>query len=139
MIPCRLTDMSKYHSKKVQADGMTFDSVREYRRFKELQMLEKAGAIYNLRRQVKYILIPAQYAPSVPQKNGKMKRGKLLERECSYTADFVYSEVLPFSEPPNYITVVEDVKGYKGGGAYTVFTIKRKLMLYKYGIKIKEV
>ena len=33
---------------------------------------------------------------------------------------------------------VEDVKGYKGDTAYRFFVLKRKLMLYRYGIHVKE-
>lgn len=112
----------KYHNKKVVRDGETFDSVKEYRRFCELLLLEKGGVISDLQRQVKYVLIPSQ-------KEGK----KTIERECSYRADFVYTD----NETGE--TIVEDVKGYKGGGAYEIFKIKRKLMLYVHHIKIVEV
>ena len=112
----------KYHNKKVVRDGETFDSVKEYRRFCELLILEKGGVISDLQRQVKYVLIPSQ-------KEGK----KTIERECSYRADFVYTD----NETGE--TVVEDVKGYKKGSAYQLFTIKRKLMLFHFGIRIVEV
>lgn len=123
--------MNKYRSKKIEVDGMTFDSRKEYRRWCELSLLERAGKITDLQRQIKYVLIPTQYEPPTVGKNGALKRGKVIERECSYVADFVYIE--------NGNLVVEDVKGYKGGGAYSVFTIKRKLMLYVHGIRIKEI
>jgi hypothetical protein len=64
-------------------------------------------------------------------KKGQPKRGKLLERECLYVADFVYTDATGE-------TIVEDVKGYRGGQAYSVFKIKRKLMLFIHGIKIHE-
>lgn len=124
--------MSKYHSRKVKRDGMIFDSMKEARRWNELHLLERAGAITELRRQVKYILIPAQRAPSVIGPRGGVKQGELLEREVSYYADFVYQD-----EHGN--TVVEDVKGYKDGQAYALFSVKRKLMLFNYGIKVREV
>lgn len=112
----------KYHNKKVVRDGETFDSVKEYHRWIELCLLEKGGVISDLQRQVKYVLIPSQ-------KEGK----KTIERECSYRADFVYKD----NETGE--TVVEDVKGYKKGSAYQLFTIKRKLMLFRFGIRIVEV
>jgi hypothetical protein len=112
--------MSKYKSRKVVADGMVFDSRKEYQRWCELSLLEKAGEIHNLQRQVKYVVIPAQ-----------KENGKTVERQCSYIADFVYEK--------DGKTVVEDVKGYKKGQAYAVFSIKRKLMLKEYGIRIVEV
>ena len=112
----------KYHNKKVVVNGEKFDSMKEYRRYCELLLLEKGGIISDLQRQVKFVLIPSQ-------KEGK----KTIERECSYYADFIYHD----NETGE--TVVEDVKGYKGGGAYAVFKIKKKLMLWVHHIKIMEV
>lgn len=107
---------SKYHATKVKdLDGQTYDSKKEYRRFRELQLLERAGVITDLRRQVKFVLIPAQ-------KIG----GKVVERECSYYADFVYQH--------DGKTIVEDCKGMKTD----VYKIKRKLLLERYGIRILE-
>lgn len=123
---------SKYNAKKVEIDGIRFDSVKESRRFLTLRAMEEAGAISDLKRQVKYVLIPAQREPETVGKRGGKIKGKLLERECSYVADFVYKD-----NQGN--TVVEDVKGYRGGGAYEIFKIKRKLMLYVHGIKIIEI
>lgn len=132
MNPNWFSNGSKYNAKKVEYNGMTFDSKRELKRYKELELLEQAGEISNLQRQVKYILIPTQREPDTIGVRGGVKKGKVIEHECSYTADFVYND-------EDGDLVVEDVKGYKQGGAYTVYTIKRKLMLYVHGIKIKEV
>lgn len=118
--------MSKYCSKKIEVDGMTFDSRKEYRRWCELSLLERAGKITDLQRQIKYVLIPTQYEPYTVNKNGTLKRGKVIERETSYKADFVYIE--------NGNLVVEDVKGFKT----EAYKIKRKLMLAVHGIRIKE-
>ena len=118
--------MSKYHSCKITRDGITFDSLKEYRRFCELALLEKAGQIHGLQRQVKFILIPAQYEPDTIGKRGAVKRGKLLEREVSYIADFQYIQ--------DGKTVVEDSKGFKT----EAYKIKKKMMLYFHGIRIKE-
>ena len=123
---------SKYHSRKVIRDGIMFDSVKEANRWNELCLLEMAGAISELRRQVKYILIPAQKEPDTKGPRGGVIKGKLIEREVCYISDFTYID--KFGN-----VVVEDAKGYKGGQAYALFTIKRKLMLLNYGIKIKEV
>lgn len=118
--------MTKYYSKKVTRNGITFDSVKEYRRFCELSLLEKAGAITDLQRQVEFILIPAQREPDrVGVRGGKIK-GKTIEQKCSYIADFVYTE--------NGNKVVEDVKGFKT----PEYKIKKKLLLYIHGIRIKE-
>ena len=127
------TKKNKYNAKKVEYDGILFDSQKEVLRYKELTFLCSEGIISNLRRQVKYILIPAQREPATLGARGGIKPGKLLENECSYLADFVYTVNETGEE------VVEDVKGYKKGQAYNVFTIKRKLMLFVYGIQIKEI
>ena len=106
----------KYHAKKTELDGITFDSRKEAQRYAELKLLERSGAIHNLRRQVRYELIPAQ-----------KKDGKTIERACHYIADFVYEE--------NGKTVVEDVKGYRT----KEYVLKRKLMLQVHGIEVREV
>ena len=121
----------KYNNKKVMVDGIKFDSKKEATRYKELKTLERAGIIQDLQRQVKYVLVPAQYEPTSEvytkgKENGKLKKGRLIERECAYYADFVYTE--------NGKTVVEDTKGVKT----PEYIIKRKLMLYVHNIKIKE-
>lgn len=118
---------TKYNSRKIERDGITFDSLKEYRRFCELSLLEKAGAISGLQRQIKFVLVPAQYEPDTIGKRGAVKRGKLLEREVSYIADFQYTQ--------DGKTVVEDTKGFKTKD----YIIKRKLMLYVHGIKIQEI
>lgn len=108
--------MSKYYNQKITVDGITLDSRKEYRRFRELCLMERAGEIDNLERQVKFELIPTQ-----------KKNGKVLERACSYVADFVYNE--------NGEQVVEDTKGIRT----EAYKIKRKMMRWLYGIEIKEV
>lgn len=123
--------MSKYHAKKVVRGGKTFDSAKEARRFGELSLLQKAGEISDLRTQVKYVLIPAQREPDTVGKRGGVIKGRLIERECAYIADFVYKR--------NGVEIVEDVKGYKDSTAYALFVVKRKLMLFVHGIQIKEV
>lgn len=131
---------NKYYSKKISADGMIFDSKKEFKRWNELRLLEKTGQIRDLKRQVKFVLIPAQREPDTRGPKGGIKPGRLLEREVSYVADFTYVENLPFAdEADTGVLVVEDVKGYKDGAAYSIFKIKRKMMLYFHGIRIREV
>lgn len=108
---------NKYHANKCEWDGEVFDSKKEMRRYKELKLLEKARVICNLKRQVKYVLIPSQRID-----------GKVVERECSYIADYVYEE--------NGQTIVEDVKVRKM--RTRDYIIKRKLMLLFYGIRVRE-
>lgn len=109
---------SKYRASKVQIDGMTFDSKREYQRWLELLDKQAAGEIVNLERQVIYQLIPRQIGTD----------GKVWERKVDYVADFVY-------ETADGLKVVEDVKGYRT----PEYIIKRKLMLWVHRIRIKEV
>ena len=103
---------SKYHAKKVKDGDLVFDSRKEYRRWQELLLLEKAGVIKGLRRQVKYELLPR-----VPGK---------WPRPVTYIADFVYRE--------GKKEVVEDVKGYKTD----VYKLTKRLMWVVYGIEIRE-
>lgn len=132
----------KYGNKNIIKDGEVFDSIKEYKRWCELLLLERAGEITNLRRQVKYVLIPAQYEPDTVGSRGGIKKGKLIERECIYIADFVYEyHKLIREDKPREVysarvyTMVEDTKGYKTKD----YIIKRKLMLHIHGIRIKEV
>lgn len=114
--------MSKYHNRKIKTfDGNVHDSRKEAVRWLELKMMERAGRITDLKRQVKFVLIPTQYA------KGEKGKKKVLEREASYIADFVYKD--------NGEMVIEDVKGFKTKD----YVIKRKLMLSVYGIRIKEI
>lgn len=107
---------SKYGSRKVTIDGVTYDSLKEYHRFCDLKLMQRAGIITGLQRQVKYELLPTQRI-----------NGKVIERPVYYYADFVYKM--------DRQLVVEDVKGYKT----PEYVIKRKLMLSVYGIQIHEV
>lgn len=111
--------MPKYGNRKVEIDGIVFDSLKEGRRWCELRMLERGGYISNLERQKKFVLIPKQ----------KDEHGRLLERECSYRADFVYVDT------DTGKTVVEDTKGYRT----EAYKLKKKLLLYVHGLRIKEI
>ena len=111
-------------------NGITFDSRKEAARYQELKLLEKAGEIEDLKLQVKYILIPMQREEDTVGTRGGIKRGKVIERECSYIADFVYKD------PKSGETVVEDTKS--PATRTTEYIIKRKLMLHVHGIRIKE-
>lgn len=106
---------NKYGAKK--SGG--YDSRKENKRANELKMMQRAGLISNLREQVKYVLIPTL----------RDTDGKLIERECAYKADFVYTDNATGKE------VVEDTKGVRT----KEYIIKRKLMLYRHGIRIHEV
>lgn len=117
----------KYNSRRTTVDGITFDSLKEAKRYVVLKTLQEEGRISHLQRQVKYTLIPAQYDKPHIDSKGRRKQGKLLERAVSYVADFVYID-------EHGRQVVEDVKGIRT----PEYKIKRKLMLYLLNIRIKE-
>ena len=127
----------KYGNNKIKNTFGVFDSELEWGRYLFLSNRQKEGEISSLRRQVEYLLIPAQYGTEIRHLKTKDKEVRvLLERPCSYIADFVYER--------NGKTIVEDCKGedkkYKGKRFSTetaAFKIKKKLMLYIHNIQIK--
>ena len=126
---------NKYGNRKITRDGETFDSLKEYRRYQELLLMQKAGAIQGLERQVPFELIPAQYEDVYtgeyyqrgPQKGEPKMKRVCVEKAVTYYADFVYYQ--------DGEKVVEDTKGFKT----PEYILKRKLMLHVCGIRIKEV
>ena len=121
----------KYGNHKIKNAYGTYDSQLEWSRFLFLSNREKEGEITNLRRQVEYLLIPAQYGTEIKHLKTKDKEVRvLLERSCSYVADFVYER--------NGKTIVEDCKGSKGIITETA-KIKKKLLLWVHGIELRYV
>lgn len=112
-----------------------FDSEIEYARYIFLRSKSERGEIKNLHRQVEYELIPKQTETIIKHLKTKDKEEvRVVERPCVYRADFVYDR--------GQETIVEDVKGStnpKFSTATQDFKIKKKLMLYRYGIKINIV
>ena len=127
---------NKYHNQKVfvYEDGFccfgkkdpahgkpvtVYDSVKEFNRWNELLLLEKAGAVKDLRRQVTLTIQEAFRC-----------RGEKIQA-IQYKADFMYRDA-----KHNWETVVEDVKGFseKTGKYITTkdFTLKWKLLKCKY-------
>lgn len=107
---------SKYHAAKTVVDGITFDSKREAKRYQELKLMERAGKIRGLRRQVRFELLPAFDA------------GGKHYRPTSYVADFVYTDAKSGKE------VVEDCKGYRTD----TYRLKAKMFAHKFGVSILE-
>lgn len=137
----RKRNYRKLNNQSITIDGIEFQSKKEGRRYSELKLLQRAGQISDLELQKKYELIPAQYETietgeyyKVGAKKGQPKTKEVcIEQSLVYIADFVYKE--------DGQTVVEDVKGFRdtSSATYAKFVIKRKLMLWKYGIRVKEV
>lgn len=123
----------KYYNVKTKtSDGIVHDSGREATRWAQLCLLQRAGKITGLRRQVAYELIPAQYETyeRYSKKGQRLKDGaRLLERKVEYVADFVYTDAETGEN------IVEDAKGMRTKD----YIIKRKLMLAVHSIRIKEV
>lgn len=102
---------NKYGNVPTWVDGIRFASKKEAKRWGELRLLESAGAIRDLRRQVRYKLTVSSVETTV------------------YIADFVYEDARDGA------TVVEDAKGFKT----TEYKLKAKMMLAQFGIAIQEV
>lgn len=128
---------SKYGNiKTTTSDGILHDSIKEANRWCELKWLERAGKITDLQRQVPFELIPAQfeeYRTGEYYKRGDKKGQPKIKRRCVedsvvYNADFVYHNA------EDGKLVVEDAKGKRTKD----YIIKRKLMLWIHGIKLRE-
>lgn len=124
---------NKYRNDKIITSEGLFDSQREHQRWVALKLMERAGLIKDLDRQVKFQLLEPiyEYYHRYSDKTGKrLKDGKrLIEHGVSYVADFVYIDCRTGEK------VVEDAKGCKT----EAYKIKRKLMLYFHQIRIREV
>ena len=121
---------AKYGNKKIIVNGIVFDSKREANRYCELLLLQRARKIKNLELQKEYELIPAQFESYARygKKGQRLKDGqRCIEQGVKYKADFVYTQ--------NGKIIVEDTKGMRTKD----YIIKRKLMLWRHGVKIREV
>ena len=114
-----LRNDNKYGNKRVFRFGQWFDSGHEANRFFELSMMQRAGEISELRTQVPFELIPTQREPDTIGKRGGVKQGRVIEKSCSYYADFVYKD-------KNGAVVVEDAKS--PATRTEAYKIKKKLI-----------
>lgn len=104
---------NKYRAKPITIDGIWFASQKEGKRYKELKLLEKAGQIYELKRQIDFSF--DLYDVHI----------------CTYRADFVYLE---HDKDGSAKLVVEDAKGFKTPD----YKIKKKLLKALYGYEVRE-
>ena len=129
----RWNSANKYHNKTYTIDGIAFSSKKEGMRYTQLKLLQKAGKIKDLEMQKAYELIPAQYEEAAEVYTKGIHKGehkkKLSERAVVYRADFVYTDCETGEK------IVEDTKGMRT----KEYVIKRKLLLWRFGIKIKEI
>lgn len=121
----------KYKNKKVEIDGIKFDSTKEGKRYEVLKKALSDGLISDLQLQVKYELIPSikeEYVEHLKTKDRVKTR--TLQLPITYTCDFQYMK--------DGELVVEDVKA-SPKMLPKEFTLKEKLMFWKYRIRIKKV
>ena len=109
---------SKYHNRKTKG----FDSAKEWRRNQELEIMQKAGEISELNRQVPFTLMP-----SYTIADETTRQGFRTVREIRYIADFTY-------RLKNGKRIIEDVKGMQTD----VFKLKRKLLERKIALGVIE-
>ena len=121
----------KYNNKKVEYNGILFDSKKEKDRFVFLKDAEEQGLISNLQRQVKFELIPAI-------KEKYIKHLKTKEKECERTVQLAISYTCDFQYEKDGVMVVEDIKP-SPALIPKEFVLKEKLFRYKYGFSIKRV
>lgn len=121
----------KYKNKKIEIDGIKFDSTKEGKRYEVLKKALSDGLISDLQLQVKYELIPSikeEYVEHLKTKDRVKTR--TLQLPITYTCDFQYMK--------DGELVVEDVKA-SPKMLPKEFTLKEKLMFWKYRIRIKKV
>lgn len=118
--PAAKPKRSKYGNKKTIANGRVFDSGHEARRYTELELLQAAGEIRNLQRQVPYDMIVDGH------------------HICTYIADAVYEQRWENDDLIQWVTVVEDSKS-KITRKKPDYRIKAKLMAACHGINIQEI
>lgn len=129
----------KFNNKMMTTPDGDFDSKGEWERWLFLKDAERRGQIAELRRQVKYVLLPTQYRTEIVHLKTKDKEvQRVAEREVTYTADFVYKvpRRTPIDGPCGvYETVVEDFKGFPNDR----WPLKKAMMLFFHGIAVREV
>jgi len=108
--PDKVVKQSKYKNTRCEFNGIKFDSIRERKRYIDLEFAQKQGVIKDLRLQVPYLLVDTE------------------DFKMTYIADFVYFDI------QSGLTIVEDAKGFKT----KEYKKKKRLMKKVLGITIKE-
>ena len=85
---------NKYSARRTTLDGIPFDSRREAKRWAELCLLERAGEIADLRRQVP-LMLEGRDGPLLTRTGRRMR----------LTVDFAYTDLR------TGLTIYEDAKG----------------------------
>ena len=87
--------MTKYHSRKVTINGITFASKLEAERYQQLVLLSKAKEIFNLQLQPEFQIYKGWIDPDTGEKH----------KSRFYVADFLYLDAR------KHQWIVEDTKG----------------------------
>lgn len=104
----------KYNNQRTETrDGLYHASAKEAKRWDDLKLLQRAGRIRDLKRQVVFQIKAPDGSPI-----------------CKYIADFTFDEY----EKGEWKPVVEDAKGMPTA----VYKLKKKLMKGLLGIEIRE-
>lgn len=111
---------SKFFSKKVVIDGITFDSKKEGEYYLKLKEDQKKGLIKDLELQKEYIL------------QDKFKVGNRTRRQITYKADFSY-----ITTQDDKLHVVDVKSPYTAKDK--VYRLKKKLFEYRYGMELEEI
>jgi len=121
---------NKYRNKKVELDGIIFDSKKESGVYLDLKAQKAAGEIKDFKMQVPFELVPKQTETiTVMNKRGlPVQKERVVEHPVKYVADFVVYH------HDGEVTVI-DVKGLR----LADYRIKRKLLRAVHGIAIKEI
>jgi Protein of unknown function (DUF1064) len=109
----------KYGAEVTVIDGQRFDSKGEAARWSELRLLERAGQIKHLERQVDFELHARSFTVQPP-----------IGRDI---ADFTYLEKRPKGQHPTWAPVVEDYKGLDT----PLSKWKRKHLAAEYGVVVR--
>lgn len=119
---------NKYKNTKCEYEGIKFDSKKEMERYIFLKEQQQKGVIYALKTHVRYIILDKIISCELCPK----KSQKVLQRDVTYTADFVYT-ITKTNEQ-----VVEDVKSCKFL-LTKEYSLKKKMFFSRYRKQIKEV
>ncbi len=122
---------NKYRNEKVTFQGMSFDSKKELQRYLFLLDAERKGIISDLKRQVKFELIPAITEEYVEHLKTKDKvKTRTLQLAVTYICDFTYVK--------DGVLVIEDIKS-DPKLLTKEYQLKKKMLFAIHRLTIREV
>ena len=122
---------NKYGNKKVEFQGVLFDSKKEMQRYLILLEAQRNGVISDLQRQVKFELIPAITEEYIEHLKTKDKvKNRTIQLAVNYICDFTYKKDGEF--------IIEDVKASKSM-LTKEYLLKKKLLFAIHGLCVREI